>query len=146
MQKRIVANDILIPEIIRLIAEGSKVRFTPKGMSMLPFIRGERDSVVLIAANDIKKGDIVLAQVGHSYVIHRIVDLNDKVVTLMGDGNILGVEKCRYSDVLARAESIIKDGRTIDCRSESHLRKAGIWGKLKPVRPYLLAIYKRIIL
>ena len=146
MQKRIVANDILIPEIIRLIAEGSKVRFTPKGMSMLPFIRGERDSVVLTAVKDIKIGDIVLAQVGSSYVIHRIVDMNDDVVTLMGDGNIIGTEKCKVTNILAMAEKIIKDGKEIDCRSMNHLRKAWIWVKLKPIRRYLLAIYRRVIL
>lgn len=145
MQKRIVANDVLIPEIVRLISEGSKVTFTPKGMSMLPFIRGERDSVVLGAANDIRIGDIVLAQVGTSYVIHRIVDMNDSVVTLMGDGNIIGTEKCRVSNILAMAEKIIRDGKEIDCRSKGHWRKAWVWGKLKPIRRYLLAIYRRVI-
>lgn len=146
MQKRTVANDVLIPEIARLISEGSKVTFTPKGMSMLPFIRGERDSVVLGRPDDIRVGDIVLAQIGSTYVIHRIVAIDDSVVTLMGDGNIIGTERCRISDVLAIAEKIIKDKKEIDCRSESHQRKAVIWRKLKPVRRYLLAIYKRVIL
>ena len=146
MQRRIIANDVLVPEIVRLISEGSKVTFTPKGVSMLPFIRGGRDSVVLRSHDDIRKGDIVLAQVGSSYVLHRVIEIDDTTVILMGDGNIIGVEKCRASDILAMAEKIIKDGKEIDCRSENHLRKAEIWGKLKPVRPYLLAIYKRIIL
>lgn len=146
MQKRTIANEVLIPEIARLVAEGTKVTFTPKGMSMLPFIRGDRDSIVLTVPEDIRTGDIVLARVGHLFVIHRIVDIKDDVVTLMGDGNVSGTENCRISDILARAEKIIKDGKEIDCRSKSHMRKAGMWRKLKPIRRYILAIYRRIIL
>lgn len=40
----IVANDILIPEIAQMLAEGREVRFTPTGNSMRPWIEGGRDS------------------------------------------------------------------------------------------------------
>ncbi len=43
----VVANDILIPEIAQMLAEGREVRFTPNGISMRPWIEGGRDSVVL---------------------------------------------------------------------------------------------------
>ena len=33
-----IANDILIPEIERLLKDGKEVRFTPSGVSMRPFI------------------------------------------------------------------------------------------------------------
>lgn len=146
MQKQIVANDILISEIVRLISDGSKVIFTPKGMSMLPFIRGGRDSVVLIAPKDIMNGDIVLAKVGNIYVLHRVIELSDFFVTLMGDGNIIGTEKCVRNDILAVAEKIIKDKKEIFCRSENHQRKASVWRLLKPFRRYILFIYRRVIL
>ena len=145
MQKKVVANDIIVPEIARLVAEGTKVAFTPKGVSMYPFIRGDRDSVVLGQADDIKVGDIALAKIGSSYVLHRIIGIDADKVTLMGDGNVAGVEKCRRADILAVAETIKKGDREIDCRSKSHLRKADIWRKMLPVRRYLLAIYRRII-
>mgnify|MGYP003295738826 CR=1 FL=1 len=35
-----IANDILFPEIERLLNEGHTVKMTPQGSSMLPFIRG----------------------------------------------------------------------------------------------------------
>ena len=101
MQKKVVANDIIVPEIARLVAEGTKVAFTPKGVSMLPFILGGRDSVVLMKAEDPRIGDIALARIGTSYVLHRIIGIEADVVTLMGDGNVAGTEKCSRADILA---------------------------------------------
>lgn len=146
MQKKIVSNDILVPEIARLVAEGSKVAFTPKGVSMLPFIRGDRDTVLLAPPVSLNKWDIVLAKAGKSYVLHRIIDLREEELILMGDGNLIGVERCRPQDVIAVAEKIIKGKKEIDCHSKWFMRQTCIWQKLKPLRRWILAIYKRIFL
>ena len=147
MVKKIIPNDVLVNEIDKFVKEGLQVTFKPKGNSMLPFIVGERDSVVLKSPENIKKGDIVLAKVGVShYVLHRVIAMRDDRITLMGDGNIVGTERCRLTDIVAVAIKINKGGKEIDCRSKFHFCKAGIWRMLKPVRRYLLAIYRRIIL
>ena len=145
MKTAIIPNDILVTEIDRLIKEGSQVAFTPKGFSMLPFIRGGRDTVLLTAPEEINIRDIVLARVApNRYVLHRVINISEGEVELMGDGNLVGTERCRLEDVLALALEIRKDGKTIDCRSRKHLRRAGIWWALKPIRRYLLAVYRRI--
>lgn len=147
MAKTVINNDILITEIDRLIKEGSQVSFTPKGISMHPFIRGGKDTVLLDKPETIQKGDIALARIpGSACVLHRVTDVTESTITLMGDGNPSGTERCRHEDIIAVAVEIRKDGKTIDCRSKSHQRKAAIWRMLKPVRRYLLAIYRRIIL
>ena len=146
MVKMIIPNVVLVNEIDKFIKEGLQVNFKPKGNSMLPFIVGERDSVVLKAPENIKIGDIVLAKVGVSnYVLHRVIAMNDDRITLMGDGNIIGTERCRLTDIVAVAIKINKGGKEIDCRSKYHLFKARIWRMLKPVRRYLLAIYRIIL-
>ena len=146
MKKINVQNDLLIPEIVRLVEEGTAVTFTPKGSSMLPFIRGGKDGVELKSAEGAEVGDIVLARVGQStYVIHRIIRIEGNEVTLMGDGNIAGKEHCRREDILALATKIIRDGKETDCRSFGHRSAATIWKLLLPARRYLLAIYRRII-
>ena len=38
-----VDNNILIPELARLVADEKEVRFTPSGVSMRPFIEGDKD-------------------------------------------------------------------------------------------------------
>lgn len=147
MKKLVVPNDELIPEIERLVESGTDVVFTPKGMSMLPFIRGDMDSVLMRKVSEVSVGDIVLARlsVGH-FVLHRIVALDGEKVILMGDGNISGKESCLMKDLLAVAVKIMKGDKVIDCMSQSHRRKARIWNVLLPLRRYILAIYRRIML
>ena len=146
MQTKTVPNAELIPAIGKLVEEGQEVIFKPKGMSMLPFIRGGRDSVLLRKADELKVGDIALAEISEGrYVLHRIEMIEGETIVLMGDGNLVGREKCRREDVMAIAVKIIKGSREIDCQSPGHLRNAEIWKRLLPVRRYLLAIYRRII-
>ena len=146
MQTKTVPNAELIPAIGKLVEEGQEVIFKPKGMSMLPFIRGGRDSVLLRKADELKVGDIALAEISEGrYVLHRIEMIEGETIVLMGDGNLVGRERCRREDVMAIAVKIIKGSREIDCQSPGHLRNAEIWKRLLPVRRYLLAIYRRII-
>lgn len=146
MQTKTVPNAELIPAIGKLIEEGQEVIFKPKGMSMLPFIRGSRDSVLLRKAGELKVGDIALAEISEGrYVLHRIEKIEGETIVLMGDGNLVGRERCRREDVMAIAVKIIKGRREIDCQSQGHLRNAEIWRRLLPIRKYLLAIYRRII-
>ena len=146
MQTKTVPNTALIHAIGKLIEEGKEVIFKQKGMSMIPFIRGGRDSVLLRKADELKVGDIALAEISEGrYVLHRIEKIEGETIVLMGDGNLVGRERCRREDVMAIAVKIIKDRREIDCQSQGHLRNAEIWRRLLPVRRYLLAIYRRII-
>ena len=134
-------------EVSKLVAEGESVTIMTKGSSMLPFIVGERDSVVMKRIDNLKPGMIVLAYVeGRRYVLHRIISINGDVVTLMGDGNIVGVEHCHIADVKATATCIIRPSGVIDCQSMNHIRKAALWKSLLPVRRYLLAIYRRLFI
>ena len=80
-----VANDILIPELARLIGEGKEVRFTPSGVSMRPFIEGDKDSVILAPVQTPSIGDILLAQVSDTqppiYVLHRLIRIKKSPIT-----------------------------------------------------------------
>ena len=146
-EKKILPNDLLLGEVSRLIAEGESVTIMTKGVSMHPFIRGGRDSVRLVKPEGLEPGMIVLAQIRQGvYVLHRIISLEGDDVTLMGDGNIAGVEKCRISDVKAVVVAIIKPRREIDPSGERHQRQARLWKFLLPVRRWLLAVYRRLFI
>lgn len=146
-EKKILPNDLLLGEVSRLIAEGESVTIMTKGVSMHPFIRGGRDSVRLVKPEGLEPGMIVLAQIRQGvYVLHRIISLDGDDVTLMGDGNIAGVEKCRISDVKAVAVAIIKPRREIDPSGERHQRQVRLWKSLLPVRRWLLAAYRRLFI
>ena len=76
-----------------MVDDGVSVTFPVKGTSMLPFIIGGKESVILQKASKINVGDVVLAWVdGCRYVVHRVISIDGEQVVLMGDGNIVGVE------------------------------------------------------
>ena len=142
-----IENDILIPELARLLSEGKEVRFTPAGVSMRPFIEGDKDSVILAPLNRApRRGDILLAQVQTlcgrtTYVLHRLIRIEGEQLILMGDGNLAGTEVCSRGDVIGvvtRIESP-KGRRKI-------LTRGYLWYALRPVRKWLLKIYRKIVL
>lgn len=145
MQRVVLANDVLLPEVIRLLGEGENVKLRVKGHSMLPFIVGGRDSVILSKTELLHKGDIALAHLADGrYVLHRILAIAGERVTLMGDGNLYDTEECRRQDIAGIAVKILRNGIYIDCTSPGECRKATLWEVLKPLRRYLLGIYRRI--
>ena len=140
-----IANEQLLPELAKLLAEGHTVSFKPKGNSMLPFIVGGRDSVILQKVDNLRKGNIVLAEVvPHTFVLHRIVSINNGCALLMGDGNLQGTERCGTASIIGKAIIIIRNGKYISCSKKSERFKAYLWHLFLPIRRYLLAIYNRL--
>ncbi len=83
-------------------------------------------------------GDIILIRLPGRYILHRVIEVNGNQVTLMGDGNIAGTEQCTLDDVLGTVVAIEKNGKTIIPG------KGQFWRKIKPLRRYILAIYRRL--
>ena len=147
-----IENDILIPELARLLAEGKEVRFTPSGVSMRPFIEGDKDSVVLSPLDSSpKKGDLLLAEATASggqkkYVLHRLIGIegaetSEPLYILMGDGNLSGTESCTRTGIIGRVTRIeTSSGRT------KPLTRGRLWLRLKPHRSFLLKLYRHTIL
>lgn len=148
MNKVVLPNEVFLGEVSSLLREGKKVIIMTKGNSMLPFIRGEKDSVNLVLRDRVEPGDIVLARIRPgNYVLHRVVGVADGIVTLHGDGNLRGNEKCRLQDVCGTAFEIVRpSGKAVDCISEGTKRLPRFWNAC----PYLfrrlfLGIYRRLI-
>ena len=81
------------------------------------------------------------------YVFHRIVAIEGEAVTLRGDGN-LAEEHCRLKDVKAGAIGFYRKGRKTMDRTDGWKWKAYsyCWTRLYPIRRYLLAIHRRLVL
>ncbi len=136
----------VIQEVLKLVDEGVSVTLPVKGTSMLPFIIGGNDSVILQKSADPKVGEVVLAWVdGRRYVVHRIIGIADGQVTLMGDGNIKGVEHCSVNDIKGVATHIVDgNGNKTYLYGRRSRLSAKLWYFLRPFRRYLLAIYRMI--
>ena len=142
-----MTDEIIIHEAIRLVDEGVSVTFPVKGYSMLPFIIGSRESVILQKPQVVRLGDVVLAWVDDCrYVVHRVIGIEGEHVILMGDGNIVGVEHCLLGDVKALATHVVDaKGRKHDLYAPWRQRASRLWWHMRPVRRYILAIYRRLL-
>ncbi len=133
-------NEILLSSAASFLDEGREVVIRAKGSSMLPFIRGDRDSVVLKKCDNPDVGDIVLVRFPDRYIMHRIISRDGDRFRMMGDGNIRGTESFRREDILGRVIWIIKgNGRRV------RPGNGRLWRMLLPLRRYILGIYRRII-
>ena len=136
----------IISEAIRLVEEGVSVTLPVDGRSMLPFIIGGKESVILQQPRQPQIGDVVLALVDDGrYVVHRIIRIDGDHVTLMGDGNLVGTERCTIANIKALATHVVDaKGKMHQIDTPWRRRAAQLWWHLRPVRRYLLAIYRRL--
>ena len=140
-------NAVLLGEARRLIQEGHTVTLTVRGFSMRPFLEDRRDKAVLAPCSEVKKGDVVLAEIAPgTYVLHRIVALDGDKVTLMGDGNVAGRETCHRTDIAGSAIAFYRKGNGTPVTVESRLWKtySAFWTNTLPARRYMLAFYRRV--
>ncbi len=139
-------NEDFLPEVLRLVNEGHTVTLPLRGVSMRPFLEDGRDKALLTKARKPKIGDPVLAIIDKRYyVLHRVVSIEGDKVTLLGDGN-LTPERCTMSDIVASVVGFYRKGsRQLDSvEGRKWKTYSWIWARLRPVRRWLLAFYRRV--
>jgi hypothetical protein len=141
-----ISDAVILDEAVRLVDDGVSVTLPVNGRSMLPFIIGGEESVILQKPEAVAVGDVVLAWVeGCRWVVHRIIRIDGNRVTLMGDGNIVGTEHCTIADVKARVTYVVDaQGTPHDIYNRWRRLGARIWYRLRPVRRYVLYIYRKV--
>jgi hypothetical protein len=139
-------NNVFLELVSEKLAEGHTAVIWVKGYSMRPFIEFGRDKVKLATATAYQVGDAVLAEIakGH-YVLHRIIKTEGDKITLQGDGNVRGVEHCTTADIRGVVTEYIRPNRILSADDEGLKRKIRLWRRLRPIRRYLLFIYKALI-
>lgn len=138
--RKVIGDDNYFALVDELLKEGREVVITPKGNSMLPFIRNGKDEVALVRlSRPAEVGDILLVRIGPKFIMHRVFAVEGDAITLMGDGNVYGKEHCTAADVIGLVTQIRRGGKVIVPG------KGRFWRMLRPIRRYILAIYKRVI-
>lgn len=152
MEKMVISNDILFEEVRRVLREGRNAQIPVKGVSMLPLIKGERDTVVLepLSPGSLSEGrkpeagDIVLFHINNRYILHRILFIKDGIATIQGDGVPKNQERCPVGQIYGRVISIQKrNGREVDPNTPTMQFLARLWHRF-PMKRYILAIYRRL--
>ncbi len=131
---RIIENRELFAVVRDMLLEGESVRVAVRGQSMLPFFTsGSTIELRPVKEEDIRKYNVVMADTGSSFVVHRIIEVGEEHIRLLGDGNIIGTELVERSKIYG----------IVEC-SRLHIALAKVWVWMQPVRRYPLAILKRI--
>lgn len=127
-------NDTYFSIVLDLLAQGKSVRLQIRGESMSPFFpEGAKVTLYPCRPDELRRGMPVLAQTTRGdYVFHRILRRKAQEVILQGDGNLQGTETARLDRVFGRAK----------CGTASRTA-ALLWQAARPVRRYLLGLWRR---
>lgn len=137
LQAKEVRLEQLMPIIRERLAAGKSVRFSPRGVSMLPMLRQGVDSVLLSPLPEkLKKYDLPLYQRddGH-YVLHRIVKVGE-TYTCIGDNQFSLEHGLRSDQMIALVTAFTRGDRKISVNSLSYRLYCRFWHYSRPVRHF----------
>ena len=141
MEKKYSMSELgpVIEEVIRF---NGKIRLTVTGMSMYPLMRNRLDSVLLEKVQQLKKYDIVLyTRPDNSYVLHRIVNIGENTVDIIGDGESEIEKNVPKEKIIAVAQEIKRGKKIIKTDAALYKLYCRMWTLLIPVRVRMLNKY-----
>ena len=102
------------PVIREVIGGGSTVTLIASGKSMEPFIRDQKDKIVLKKPEGkLKKGDVPFyKRQNGQFVLHRIIGFDADGYILRGDNQWVKERGIKDSDIIAVLDSVEKNGKT----------------------------------
>lgn len=114
----------LMPLITEELSNGKEVMLTVKGVSMMPFLRHNKDSIIMTSMNGrkIRPGDLVMFQrPDGSYAMHRVYRENkDGSFDIVGDAQVKCDTGITYDRMKAYVPRVVKNGKEINCEK-------GLW-------------------
>ena len=125
----------LMPLMREYLAAGKTVKFSPRGISMLPMLRQGIDDVVLSPLPEkLRKYDLPLYQRddGH-FVLHRIVKAG-KTYTCIGDNQFIMEPELRHDQMIAVVRSFTRGDRSVSVDQFSYRAYCRFWHCSRPVR------------
>ena len=127
--------DTLLPLIQECLSNGQSVRFSPRGISMLPMLRQGIDSVVLSPAPEhLKKYDLPLYQrEDGKYILHRIVGAGNTYIC-MGDNQFQEEPGIRRDQILALVTGFYRGDTYHSVKEPGYRLYCRFWHWSRPVR------------
>lgn len=153
-EKHVTSLDDLMPLIRQQLAEGKSVSFTPTGISMIPMLRHNKDSVVISPTTvGLKRYDIVLYQRDNGdYVLHRIVnrsitigeDLDGCTYTMLGDNQFIKEHGIRRDQLIGVVTRFSRDGREHNIEELGYKLYCRVWYHSRRFRYFGLRVKRKI--
>ena len=130
-----------------MIGEGRSVEMTVKGFSMRPFLRNERDVVVLSPVGEkvLQRGMVVLFRYGGRHILHRIRKTDGGRLLIEGDGNYRSVEVATKEDVVAYVSEVrLESGKKLQYSDLGWRRRTALSLARKRVRTLAVDVKHKI--
>lgn len=126
-----------MPLIRETLAAGRTVKFSPRGISMLPMLRQGLDSVILSPLPPkLRKYDLPLYQRddGH-FVLHRVVKTGE-TYTCIGDNQFELEPGLRHDQMIAIVTAFTRDGREIPVTDPAYRLYCRVWHHTRALRHF----------
>ena len=135
-----------MPLISDILKTADRVRFTVKGNSMYPLLRGNRDQVDVVKCDKVRKYDIVLyRRENGAYVLHRVLKNQNGTLSIAGDFEQELEHPVYENQVIAKVDNVIREnGRVISCRNIFYRLYCTVWAKALKRRRRILRILKKL--
>ena len=146
MLEREFRLDDVMPLIKEKLASGREVTFSPRGTSMLPFLKEGRDSITLKAPPaKLKKYDIPLYQRKNGqYILHRVVRVGE-TYTCVGDNQFALEKGVEHSQIIGVCTAVQRNGKSNKSINSPLWRVyAVIWHYTRFPRHVFVAVLRRI--
>lgn len=138
MKKKISTNlDTLMPIIHESFASGQSVRFAPQGISMLPMLRQNIDTVVISPIQGkLKKYDLPLYQRANGkYILHRIVEVGE-TYTCMGDNQFVMETGVTHEQMIAVVTAFYRGERKYTTENAGYKIYCRLWYHSRHIRHF----------
>lgn len=134
-----------LPKIQAILRSGKSCRLVVTGNSMAPFLRHEKDAVILTSCHAVHRGDILFYfRSPEVCVLHRVCKVcRDGTLLLCGDAQSQR-EPVVPQQVIAKVSQVERNGKYVDCQRFSLRAAVWLWQMLRPVRPYLLLLLRKL--
>lgn len=134
-----VSMDDIAPIICEQMQNNGEVIFTPKGNSMLPMLRNNKDTVTLCKAEfPLKKYDLPLyIRNNGRYVLHRVVAVKKDGYVMRGDNQFFNESGIKDEQIIGIVCRFTRKNKSYDCNSKKYMLYCRIWTYTVKIRKYL---------
>lgn len=129
--------DTLMPLFLERLEAGQKIKFNPRGVSMLPMLRQGIDSVTLSPVPEkLEKYDLPLYRCDDGkYILHRIVEAGE-TYTCCGDNQFVYEPGLRHEQMLALVTGFSRGDKEHSVDEFVYKLYCRFWHYSRPIRHF----------
>lgn len=132
LHKKELPLDALMPLIREELATGNSVRFSPRGVSMMPMLRQGLDTVTISPPPEkLRKYDLPLYQRDNGkYILHRVIAAGN-TYTCLGDNQFEKEHGVRHDQIIGLVTEFTRGGKTVSVKAWHYRLYCYLWALIR---------------